>query len=176
MINKRVRLRKLFLFSAILSISLAIGLAISWAQPIFVTTDADSGAGSLRKAIDNANADSADANPIIFDTSQLVCPITIAVGSTTGNALPPLTDDGDSIDGRACGVTLDGSALAGDEDGLSVRASNVTIRGLTIQNFPRDGMRIRPNGTPASGITVIGKSQMDQIRNVIRAGESIPTQ
>ena len=27
-----------------------------------------------------------------------------------------------------------------------------------------------------AGVTVIGKSQMDQIRNVIRAGESIPTQ
>jgi len=132
---------KIFLLLAVLSAPLATGSSVAWAQTIFVTSTADSGAGSLRQAILDANADAA-ANAILFDTSALSCPIAVFV---TSSQLPALTGPGDTIDGSACGVTLDGSTLTGaSDDGLRVRASNITIRGLTIQEFPREGIRVEP--------------------------------
>lgn len=146
---------KFFLLLAVLSASLVIGSPIAWAQSLFVTSTADSGAGSLRAAIGAANADP-DANPIIFDTTALSCPITIFVGSTTlGSQLPALTGVGDTIDGSACGVTLDGSSAASGAVGLRVRASKITVRGLTVQNFPDDGIRVEPP-LNASNATVTG--------------------
>ena len=61
--------------------------------------------------------------------------------------LPTLTGTGDTIDGTGAGVILDGSNTPETPAtvGLRVRRSNVTIRGLTIQNFPGDGIRVETN-------------------------------
>lgn len=145
---KKGTLRRFLSFFGLLVIAATIGVVPAWAQPIFVTTAADAGVGSLRQAIIDANADAA-ANPIIFNTSVLACPITINVVSQ----LDPLTGAGDTIDGSACGVTINGT-LAGAV-GLRVRASNVTVRGLTIQNFDSDGIRVEP-ASGASGVSITG--------------------
>jgi len=130
-------LKRGFLLTAILSILVAMGSLPSWA--IVVTTTADSGAGSLREAINTANGDGV-ATPITFDPAGF--PDTIVLATE----LPPLTDPGDTIDGTGTGVVIDGSAFppGGGEIGLRVQASNITIRGLTIQNFDGHGIRVGP--------------------------------
>lgn len=158
--KKQWRLKRALFLSGTLSLLAGMATTVCWAQTnvVLVMNTNDSGAGSLRAAIVTANGDGAPT-AILFDTSVLPCPITIFVGSTTGSQLPALTDPGDTIDGKACGVTLDGSALSGAsgaQDGLQVRASNITARGLTIRNFPRHGMRIRApsGGGTATGVVV----------------------
>ena len=133
-------LTKGLLLTAILSILVAMGSLPSWAtDEILVKNADDSGANSLREAIINANNDAVET-PIVFDTSMLSCPITINLLSE----LPALSGDGDTIDGSACGVTLDGNSAGDDADGLSVQASNITVRGLTIKNFDGHGITVRP--------------------------------
>ena len=103
-----------------------------------MTNTNNSGSGSLREAIIDANADGIPT-PITFDPTVFPGNINLL------SQLPTLRDPGDTIDGSGNGVKLDGSLLAGNIDGLRVRASNITIRGLSIQNFPRDGVRIQPD-------------------------------
>jgi|GEM_PF-2965824 len=103
-----------------------------------VTTNADSGAGSLRDAISLANghagADSIQFNLPAGQTS-------IAVSS----ALPAITDaltiDATTQPGYAGKpvVELNG-ASAGSSSGLLVMSSNVTIKGFAINRFALDGI------------------------------------
>ncbi len=103
-----------------------------------VTTTADSGAGSLRQAILNANAN-AGVDTIRFQIgtgSQVITPAT---------ALPNITDpvilDGTTQTGYAGTplIVLDGSAAPLGTSGL-VLSNNTgsTVRGLEIINFSKD--------------------------------------
>ena len=138
---KQRRLPVIMFLSVIFSISLVTGASPSWA--VVVNSPADGGPGSLREAIMLANGDGV---PTIITFDPAVFPAVIALTSQ----LPPLLGPGDTIDGTGNGVVLDGSLMGGLEIGLRLRASNLTVRGLTIQNFPRDGVRIEP------GISGIG--------------------
>jgi parallel beta-helix repeat protein len=134
---RRLKPNKL-IFVGLLSLVLA-SASVSWAQTV-VTTLADSGPGSLRQAIIDANADGV-ATTIIFD--PVVFPPALPGVIVLARALPNLTGRrGDTIDGTGAGVVLDGSALAAGSVGLRVRGSNYTIRGLTLRNFPGDGIRV----------------------------------
>lgn len=121
-----------------------LGTTSSWA--IVVTTLADSGPGSLREAITTANGDGV-ATTITFGSPGIILLAT---------PLPNLNGAGDTIDGTGSGVILDGSALAPGSLGLRVRRSNYTIRGLTIQNMPSDGIRIDTPTPPTTILTVTG--------------------
>ena len=134
------------LVPVLVSIALLTVSAQVSAQPIFVTSEADpvdAGLITLRDAIIAANADP-DANAILFDTSVLSCPITVNLQSE----LPAMTGTGDAIDGSACKVTLDGISAGAGADGLRVRASKVTVRGLTVKNFNGHGISV---SSPAAG-------------------------
>ena len=102
----------------------------AYAQTIIVTTLADSGAGSLREAINTANTNGA-ADTITFS-------VTGTIALTT--ALPDLTEGATTIDATSAGhaVVLDGSVV-GAANGLTIRSSNNTIRGLVIVNFGNSG-------------------------------------
>ena len=105
---------------------------------IMVTTSADSGVGSLREAINQANSH-LGPDVIHFNTSGfIISPLT---------DLPPITDYDTVIDassnwsgswpmGRP-GITINGSNdTSGNPTGLRiVGAQNVTIKGLEIENF-----------------------------------------
>src|ERR1044071_1728028 len=71
------------------------------------------------------------------------------------DALPisPMTGVGDTIDATGAGVKLNGTALSGTTVGLRIRASNITIRGLIIEQMPNDGIRVE---TIAGSPTVTG--------------------
>lgn len=115
-----------------------------------VTTTADSGVGSLRQAIANANA-LAGADTISFAA--------LGTGTHTislSSALPDITDsvviDGwtalsySSVDAIP-DIIINGNSTTG-ADGLRVSANNVTIRGLNIQRFDAAGIRL-DSGTGA---------------------------
>lgn len=143
--NHQGRLTRVVLISLVLSISLLLGTSAAWA--IVVTNTNDSGPGSLRQAIRDANKDGVSTS-ITFDAA--VFPGTIALLSQ----LPNLVDPGDTIDGGGIGVVLDGSLLLADDDhGLRVRASNIRISGLTIQNFGGDGIRVQPMASENDSVT-----------------------
>jgi FlgD Ig-like domain len=103
-----------------------------------VTVNADSGVGSLRQAINHANAH-AGPDSIIFDpvmSGQTIQPLTL---------LPSLTDPATTINGDINGdgapdVRIDAAALDGFGSGLKVLADSCTIAGLSITNFPAHGV------------------------------------
>jgi Right handed beta helix region len=134
------------IFIGLLSSVLA-SASVSWAQ-IVVTTLADSGPGSLRQAIIDANT---NGGPDVITFVPGLAGIILLQ-----TPLSNLTGTGDTIDGTGAGVVLDGSALVAGSIGLNVRRSNYTIRGLTIQNMPGDGIRVQAPFPPSPVLTVTG--------------------
>ncbi len=139
-----------------------------------VTTTADSGIGSLRQAIIEANLLPPGSTP---DTIRFCIPgsgvQTIRVGSSSdfpGKPLPyvthPVFIDGFSqpgscpnslpVMGANAGdsavrlIALDGSAVLSDPDpylsGLVIAGGNSTVRGLVFQNFANYGISLSMNG------------------------------
>jgi len=122
---------------------------------VFTVTNAnDDGPGSLRRAIEQANATpnhGAIPDRIVFDLPgdgvqsvrlyAALPAITESVtldGHTQRGAAPPTLDRGG---GTRVLVELDGS-LAGIADGFVLTAGSTTIRGLAIRGFSGDGIRI----------------------------------
>lgn len=117
-------------------------IALQPANPFVVTTTNDSGAGSLREAINAANASGA-ADTISFNIPG-AGPHTITLAS----ALPALSGNGDRIDGTTqlgtqCRNIWNGDAhilrvnvrAASRFDGLRLSGANQTVRGLTFTGF-----------------------------------------
>jgi YVTN family beta-propeller protein/parallel beta-helix repeat protein len=139
-----------------------VGVAITPSPQTIVTTVVDSGPGSLRAAITTAN-DDGGPNNIVFDPTvfppfppnapPVICPDPHAICLVT--PLPTLTGMGDRIDGSGAGVVIDGSALPANSVGLQVRQSNITVKGLTLQNIPSDAIQVRAmSSTPLTGILI----------------------
>ncbi len=118
-----------------------------------VTTTADSGPGSFRQAILDADLTPGTA-AIDFDIPgagvQTIIPLT-ALPAITGS----VTVDGFSQPGYAHSplIALIGS-VAGDADGLTITGANTTVRGLDIGDFPF-GPGIAIQGPGASGNLII---------------------
>ena len=127
----------------------------------------DSGPGSLRQALLNANTD-AGTQTITFNIPG-AGPHIIAL--TT--ALPPITDPA-IIDGTvqpgysgAPLIELNGSSIGGFvAAGLEISAGSSTVRGLAIHSFPNNGIYLHTSGgnavescylgTDANGTTALG--------------------
>jgi len=109
------------------------------------------GAGSLRQAILDANA-TAGTNVIQFAITNPVPSITIT------NPLPDITNpvviDGTTQSGFSNSpiVELNGANFGATQDGLRLNTSNSIIRGLVINRFTGDGIEV----TNASGIVIEG--------------------
>jgi hypothetical protein len=115
-----------------------------------VTNTLDAGAGSLRQAILDANA---NPGPDTIDFNIPGSGVhTIAVGDPAGLPLPAITDtvtiDGYSQPGASVNtlsvgdnavlqIELDGTSLGAGFNGLHITAGNSTVRGLMIDNFAR---------------------------------------
>lgn len=132
-------------WAALLSIGL-MSAAVSSAATFTVTNTNDSGAGSLRQAILDANANPG-ADTIVFNIAgqgvQTISPLT---------PLPPLTDDaGVTIDGYtqpgaspntlAVGndavllIEIDGTNAGSYGSGLVIQGNYATVRGLVVNRF-----------------------------------------
>jgi hypothetical protein len=135
-----------------------------------VTNTNDSGAGSLREAITAANGDGV-ATTITFDPLVFPPPPGLPGVIAPLTALPNLTGPGDTIDGTGAGVVLDGInfAAANQIAGLRVRASNVTVQGLTFQNFSGNDAVVvegRDNRPVVTGVIITGNTFNNNFRAV----------
>jgi len=155
----KFKLNRIF---SIIFLLLVLAASPAWAQVVLVTNVNDSGAGSLRAAIGTANGDGV-ATVINFDPSVFPPPPALPGIIALLTALPNLMGTGDTIDGTGAGVVLDGINFdAADQiAGLRVRASNVTIHGLSFQNF---------NGNDA--IVVEARNAAPVVTNVMISGNS----
>ena len=165
---KRSSTAQYFFRSALIFSFLIFGAATSWA--IVVTSTADSGAGSLRAAITTANGDGV-ATTITFDPTVFPPPPALSGVIVLLTALPNLTGPGDTINGAGAGVVLDGINLnAADQiAGLRIRASNITIQGLTFRNFSdNDAIVVEGrNATPVvTEVIITGNSFFNNRRGV----------
>ena len=138
---------------------------IPYRLPVTVSSPADSGPGTLRQAILDAN-DSPDENLIVFHLPESSA---IHLLSPLPDITSPLIIDGWSQPGFAGSpiVELDGSSASNAIDGLTVRSSNSTIRGLVLHNFATairlglDGSNIIQGnyiGTDITGTNAAGNS------------------
>ncbi len=105
-----------------------------------MTSNADSGGGTLRNAIETANT-TPGADEIDFGGAGegTITPLT---------ALPTITEQL-TIDGGLA-VTLDGSSLASGEAGLRIAADSSAIAGLTIGSFPGNGVEVSSGSAGAA--------------------------
>ncbi len=127
------------------------------AATITVSSAADTGQGTLRAALGQANADSQP--DIIVFSNALPKPVLIPVASP----LPPLTRGGITLYGDrngdfAADVALDGSALPRTPAsvGLTLASSGNVIRSVALQNF--GGPAILISGATATSNVVLGCS------------------
>jgi parallel beta-helix repeat protein len=123
-----------------------------------VTTNADSGLGSLRQAILNANKH-IGADRIVFNIPSSF--LTISLVSALPAITDPVTIDGTTQKGSTGSfnpVTIDGTLAGSLASGFVVQTRNTTIKGLIIQDFAVDGIWI--NGVGSNGNTIV----QDQIR------------
>ncbi|MEX0800811.1 MAG: hypothetical protein WD379_06310 [Dehalococcoidia bacterium] len=146
-----IPLRVSLVFSGILALAAVIVSAGAWlaspaqAATFTVTNTDDSGDGSLRQAIEDANA-AAGADTIDFSVTG-----TITLASTLPDILDPLT-----IDASGGGVVLDGAGVAGPGLAVFDNFAQFTVLGLTIQNMDGRGIAIAACEIDATidGVTV----------------------
>src|SRR5262245_2021302 len=126
-------------------VPLAVALTVP-ASTFVVTNTGDSGAGSLRQAILDANAH-LGADSIIFNI-----PGSGSHTITPSTALPtisdPVTIDGSTQPGFTGSpiIELDGSRAGANVDGLRITAGNSVVSGLVINRFSSDGVELSVNG------------------------------
>jgi hypothetical protein len=111
-----------------------------------VTSTADSGAGTLRQAITDANANSGTDTINFNITGSGVQTITPSSSLPTIN--DPVIIDGTTQPGWAAGapvIELVGSTAGGV--GLNITAGSTTVKGLIIRNFGSNGITLATNGS-----------------------------
>ncbi len=133
---------------------LSVGLTPAQAATYTVTNTNDSGPGSLRQAIADANA-TPDDDVIEFDATVFATPQTIALAGGTLFVQPAgrLTIDGPGADLlTVSGVPIQTAETLPRQVFMISAGANVLIDGLTITGGTGDGYR-RPDGTrhPSGG-------------------------
>jgi hypothetical protein len=128
------------------------------ANTFTVTNTSDSGAGSLRQAILDANAN-IGADAISFNIPgtgvHTITPVTFLPLITDSVTIDGYTQPGSSEntlandDNAVLRIVLDGSN--GGISGLSLNADTCTVRGLVINNFELDAIDVRSDGNVIEG-------------------------
>jgi len=111
-------------------------------RTIVVTSTADSGPGTLRQALQNAQPyDNITFDPSVFPPDA---PETIAITS----GLPQISQGNLTIDASDAGVILDGSQLPRDTwiPGLDIVSDGNTIRGMQVIQFTGVGIVVAGHG------------------------------
>jgi hypothetical protein len=121
-----------------------------------VTNTDDSGAGSLRQAILDANAASG-TNSIAFAIDGTGVH-TIQSGSALPSITAPLVIDGTTQPGFEGSplIELNGSAAGPDANGLFIRAGNSTVKGLIVNGFAQAAIELTVGGNNTVAGNYIG--------------------
>lgn len=120
---------------------------------LFVTSTADSGSGTLRAALEEANA-TAGSEPLLiafrippagqaWQTIRLASPLPRITGRWVWIDGSTQTGYFGDTNPRGPEIELTGSGLA-DGNGFDVGICNTTISGLAINGFPRNGVLLAP--------------------------------
>lgn len=135
-----------------------------------VTTTADSGPGSLRQAILDANT--APGQDIIAFDIPGPGPHTIQPLSALPDITDPVLIDGTTQPGASCDswpptlmIEIDGSLAGSYVDGLRITGGNTTVRGLVINRFDgsdENGL-ITLLGVPVTARSAISWAQMSPV-------------
>lgn len=133
---------------------------------ILVTSNADSGEGTLRAALENVVSGS------LIQFSKAVFPKNAPETITLFSPLPDLIIDNIIIDASTAGVILDGSNLYDGESGFKIHSSNNVILGFQIMAFPDFGILIE-GGVKNNTIGGPGKGEGNVIGWNNRNGISI---
>jgi hypothetical protein len=151
---------------AALFAALLLAAAAASANTYTVTSTADSGAGSLRQAILDANAN-AGADTIAFNVTGSGVH-TIAPASALPDIAGPVTIDGYSQPGASANTQGTGQGLdtvlrieidctsTGSQGCLRVRADDVTIRGLVVNRSPGSDINADDVGVPHQNLVLEG--------------------
>jgi hypothetical protein len=183
--NNSLQLTRKFFFPILFSLAILISLSISAQAAIYtVTSDADSGPGTLRDAITQANASAGVADAIEFNiggggvrTINLLSPLPVINGAGGGSALfiNGYSQPGSSVNTLPVGsnavinIELNGAG-AGAAIGLRCAGTGpdafCQIEGLVINRFQEGGIRIDATasglvngcfiGTNAAGTAALG--------------------
>jgi len=132
-----------------------------------VTNTNDTGAGSLRQAIIDANAhanlDASTPDLIHFNITSGTGPFTIAPLSALPTITDPVIIDGLTQAGASCSswpptlkIELNGASAGSGVNGLTITAGNSTVRGLVINRFSSDGIEMSSNGGNRIECNLIG--------------------
>src|SRR3990170_979776 len=111
-------------------------------RTLLVTSAADSGPGTLRQAMQDAQS----GDTITFDPSVFPPDAQVAISVTSG--LPQIHQGNLTIDASNAGVILDGSQLARETwiPGLEIVSDGNTIRGLQVIHFTGTGLVVALHG------------------------------
>ena len=106
-------------------------------HPVVVTNMSDSGPGSLRDAIDEANSDGVET-AITFDPSLNGSAIQLS------SSLPPLSENGTTINGDINGDCKPDVEVRGNGtfNGITIFGAFCTIRGLVLNRFNAEAVTI----------------------------------
>jgi hypothetical protein len=160
-----------FLFVTMLSLVLAVPPTSTLAPQgatIIVTSSADSGPGTLRQALlDAQSGDTITFDAAIFPPSA---PVTISVTSE----LPHIHQGNMTIDGSNAGVILDGSNIPTETEalGLEISSDGNTVLGLQIVNFPGPGIGLHSGSqnNTIGGDRALGTAPLGQGNLISRNG------
>ena len=136
-----------FQHAVVLSVALGSATASTAAQAatFTVTNTNDSGAGSLRQAILDANA-MPDADDIVFNINGGG-----SVETIQPTSLLPFINQSVEINAFTQGcagpsrcIELDGSLLSASsfDDGFVINGDNITLRGFAVNRFPANGITV----------------------------------
>jgi len=117
-----------------------------------VTNTNDSGAGSLRQAILDLNADP-DLTTITFNIPgggvHTIIPLSALPVMTRAGVLDGYTQPGSGPNNPL--IELNGAGAGGSANGLSIQAGNSTVRGLVINRFSQNGIVLQSGNNVITG-------------------------
>ena len=159
--------------AAVMVAVLVSGVAFSAGTTFTVSNTNDSGAGSLRQAILDANAN-AGADTIAFAISgtgvHTITPTLVLPTITEAVTIDATTDDSFASNSNRPAIIVDGNNLVADGLTLGAAADGSTIRGLVVRDFGGNGILIEAG---SDGNTVAGNyvGRLDAAGTIAAAGE-----
>ncbi|MDH5544658.1 MAG: right-handed parallel beta-helix repeat-containing protein [Gammaproteobacteria bacterium] len=141
-----------------------------------ITNTNDSGQGSARQFILNANAigpaNATTANTAVFDASVFLPAVAKTITPTS--PLPDITDDGTTIDGSNNYVLFSGASTGAGVNGFTIKSSNNILKGLGIHSFKGDGIEIfSGSGNVLGGDISQGTSTLKEILYIVFNGDGL---